>query len=187
MGFGGPPAHIALLRELCVTRRRWLSPEEFEDGIAAPHLLPGPASTQLAIYCAWRLRGDAGALVGGLAFIVPGLVLILALAALFLATSPPEWVLGAGAGAGAAVAAVALRAGLDLIPGSRQRTSASAGPRWAAYLVTGAVAAVLLGGWLVLVLLACGLVELTLRRPASGAAREMLSLAPLATVFAGST
>ena len=52
-------------------------------------------------------RGRAGAIVGGVAFIVPGLVLILALAALFLAASPPEWVLGAGAGAGAAVAAVA--------------------------------------------------------------------------------
>jgi chromate transporter len=187
IGFGGPPAHIALLRELCVDRRQWLSAEEFEDGIAATNLLPGPASTQLAIYCAWRLRGNAGALVGGLAFIVPGLVLILALAALFLATSPPKWVLGAAAGAGAAVAAVALRAGLDLVPGSRQRTSAAGRPRWAAYLVTGAVAAVLLGGWLVLVLLACGLVELTLRSPASGEARETLSLAPLAALFTGST
>src|SRR3954449_6194366 len=186
-GFGGPPAHIALLRELCVDRRRWLSAEEFEDGIAACNLLPGPASTQLAIYCAWRLRGNAGAVVGGLAFIVPGLVLILALAALFLATSPPRWVLGAGAGAGAAVAAVALRAGLDLVPGSRQRMPTSARPRWAAYLVTGAVAAVLLGGWLVLVLLACGVVELTLRRPTSGAAREAVSLAPLAALFTGST
>jgi chromate transporter len=187
IGFGGPPAHIALLRELCVDRRQWLSAEEFEDGIAATNLLPGPASTQLAIYCAWRLRGNAGALVGGLAFIVPGLVLILALAALFLATSPPKWVLGAAAGAGAAVAAVALRAGLDLVPGSRERTSAAARPRWAAYLVTGAAAAVLLGGWLVLVLLACGLVELTLRRPAGGDARETLSLAPLAALFTGST
>jgi chromate transporter len=92
VGFGGPPAHIALLRELCVTRRGWLDDREFEDAIAATNLLPGPASTQLAIYCAWRLRGIAGALVGGLGFIVPGLVLILALAALFLASSPPDWV-----------------------------------------------------------------------------------------------
>ena len=82
IGFGGPPVHIALLRELCVTRRGWLSDHEFEDAIAATTLLPGPASTQLAIYCAWRLRGIAGALLGGLSFIVPGLILILALAAL---------------------------------------------------------------------------------------------------------
>ena len=56
---------------------------EFEDGIAATNLLPGPASTQLAILCAWRLRGPAGAIVGGLCFIVPGLVVILALSVLF--------------------------------------------------------------------------------------------------------
>jgi hypothetical protein len=45
IGFGGPPAHIALLRKLCVTRRGWLSDHEFEDAIAAANLLPGPAST----------------------------------------------------------------------------------------------------------------------------------------------
>src|SRR3954454_5798919 len=110
VGFGGPPAHIALLRELCVERRGWISTDEFEHGIAATNLLPGPASTQLAIYCAWRLRGVPGALVGGAGFIVPGLVAILALSALFLEASPPRAVLGAGAGAGAAVAAVALHA-----------------------------------------------------------------------------
>ena len=108
VGFGGPPAHIALLRQLCVGRRRWLDAQEFEDAIAACNLLPGPASTELAIFCAWRVRGRAGALAGGLAFILPGLACILALSALFLAGTPPLWVKGAGAGAGAAVAAVAV-------------------------------------------------------------------------------
>ena len=91
-GFGGPPAHIALLRRLCVDRRRWLDAREFEDAIAVCNLLPGPASTQLAIFCAWRVRGRLGALAGGLAFIVPGLILILALSVLFLAGTPPTWV-----------------------------------------------------------------------------------------------
>ncbi|HSD02227.1 MAG TPA: chromate transporter, partial [Gaiellales bacterium] len=63
IGFGGPPAHIALLRQLCVERRRWLDGHEFEDAIAACNLLPGPASTQLAIFGAWRLRGRTGALI----------------------------------------------------------------------------------------------------------------------------
>src|SRR3979490_1226507 len=103
-GFGGPPAHIALLRELCVDRKRWLTAQEFEDAVATCNLLPGPASTQLAIFCAWRVAGPIGAVVGGAAFIVPGLVVIIALAAVFLAGSPPDWVRGAGAGAGAAVA-----------------------------------------------------------------------------------
>ncbi|MGA9113198.1 MAG: chromate transporter, partial [Candidatus Dormiibacterota bacterium] len=94
IGFGGPPTHIALLRRLCVTDRGWLSASDFEDGIAATNLLPGPASTQLSIFCAWRLRGAIGGLVGGLCFIVPGLVLILALSALFLAGHPPRAVEG---------------------------------------------------------------------------------------------
>jgi chromate transporter len=160
IGFGGPPAHIALLRKLCVDDRRWLEPQEFEDAIAACNLLPGPASTQLAIFCAWRVRGRAGALVGGAAFIVPGLILILALAWLFLAGSPPAPVKAAGAGAGAAVAAVAVQAGTSLLPASRARAVTSSGRlRWTLYLIAGVLAAALLGPWLVLVLLGCGAIE----------------------------
>jgi Chromate transporter len=102
IGFGGPPTHIALLRRMCVEQRHWLDAKEFEDGISTTSLLPGPASTQLAIFCAWRLRGAEGAILGGVCFIAPGLVLILALSAAFLATHPPLWILGAAAGAGAA-------------------------------------------------------------------------------------
>ena len=83
IGFGGPPTHIKLLRDLCVERERWLTSVEFEDAVATANLLPGPASTQLAIFCAWRVRGRPGALLGGAAFIITGLILILALAALF--------------------------------------------------------------------------------------------------------
>jgi chromate transporter len=162
IGFGGPPAHIALLRDLCVTRRGWLTVHEFEDAIAVMNLLPGPASTQLAIYCAWRVGGVAGALVGGLSFIVPGLVLILALAALFLGGSPPDWVRGAGAGAGAAVAAVAVHAGASLVPASWRR--ASAYWRWIGYALLGGLAAATVGPWLVLVMLGCGACELAARR-----------------------
>jgi len=168
IGFGGPPAHIALLRELCIDRRRWLSNEEFEDAIAATNLLPGPASTQLAIFCAWRVRGAIGAIVGGLCFILPGLALIIGLAALFLAGSPPLWVRGAGAGAGAAVAAVAVEAGLRLLPGSRRRLGHHAQQiRWSLYLAAGFVAAALVGPWLVLVLLACGALEIAFRHTAA--------------------
>lgn len=163
IGFGGPPTHIALLRTLCVQRRQWLSERAFEDAIAACNLLPGPASTQLAIFCAWRVRGRVGALVGGAAFILPGLIVILALAALFLTGTPPLWVRGAGAGAGAAVAAVAVHAGVGLVPGSWRRMAGTSRVRWTGYLAAGIAAAALLGPWLVLVLLGCGGLELTLR------------------------
>jgi chromate transporter len=162
VGFGGPPTHIALLRNLCVEQRRWLSEAEFEHAIAATNLLPGPASTQLAIYCAWRLRGTKGALVGGLGFILPGLVMILALAAVFLAGSPPAWLRGAGLGAGAAVPAVAVSAGIAVaVPiWARGRGRRS---RIAGYALVGAVGAATTGPWLVLLLLACGAIELTWR------------------------
>jgi chromate transporter len=160
IGFGGPPTHIKLLRELCVESRKWMDAQEFEDAIAACNLLPGPASTQLAIFCAWRLRGRAGAAVGGAAFIIPGLIVILALAALFLGTSPPLWVLGAGAGSGAAVPAVAIQAAVGLTGTSWQRRGHTA--RWLLYLLAGIAAAATLGPWLVLVLLGCGLIELTI-------------------------
>ncbi len=163
IGFGGPPAHMALLRELCVRRRGWLAHAVFEDAIAACNLLPGPASTQLAIFCAWRVRGAAGALVGGAAFIVPGLILIAALSALFLAGAPPAWVRGAGAGAGAAVAAVAVRTGAQLLSGSRARAAGGTGWRLWAYLLIGGAIAATLGPWLVVALLACGGAEIVLR------------------------
>jgi chromate transporter len=164
LGFGGPPAHIAMLRRLCM-QRGWLTEEEFEHAVAACNLLPGPASTQLAIYCAWRVAGPAGALVGGMAFIAPGLLAVLALASVFLAPHPPRWVLGAGAGAGATVAAVAVQAGLALAPSSLARSLGGARRmRWMIYAGFGALAAALLGAWLVLVLLGCGLAELALRR-----------------------
>jgi chromate transporter len=176
IGFGGPPAHIALLRELCVERRHWITDEEFERAIAATSMLPGPASTQMAIWCAWRLGGAAGALIGGVCFIGPGLVLILALAAVFLASSPPDWLRGAGAGAGAAVAAVAVQAGLGLAPPVWRRATARERRRIVVYGVAGGVAAALVGPWLVVVLIACGLVELVWRGAASRAAH---SLSPL--------
>jgi chromate transporter len=167
IGFGGPPAHIALLRALCVDGRGWMSAREFEDGVAAANLLPGPASTQLAIFCAWRLRGPRGALVGGACFIVPGLIVILALSAVFLAAHPPVWIRGAAAGADAAVPAVALSAAIGLAPASWRRVGAGrpARARWAAFLVIGGVAAALIGPFLVLVLIGCGLVEMLLRAP----------------------
>lgn len=177
VGFGGPPAHVALLRELVVVRRRWLGAREFEDAFAACNLLPGPASTQLAIYCAHRVAGARGALAGGLAFILPGLVAVLAIAAVALADEPPEWVRGVGAGAAAAVVAVIVQAGIALgraslegrrpDPGASPDAGGSSLLRAVAYMLAGALAAILAGVAVVAVLLAAGLAELAWRRRAA--------------------
>jgi chromate transporter len=185
VGFGGPPTHIALLRDLCVERNGWISAGDFEDAIAACNLLPGPASTQLAIFCAWRVRGRRGAVAGGLAFIAPGLVIILGLAALFLAGSPPLWVRGASAGAGAAVAAVAVHAGRGLLSAGRRRDKSASAGRRLAYLAFGALAAATVGPWLVLVLLGCGAIELIAQSPREHG-RAFPAIAPL-PLLAGAT
>ncbi len=152
-------------------RRGWLTEEEFEDGVAATALLPGPASTQLAIYCAWRLRRSVGALAGGVCFIAPGLLATIALSAVVLASQPPRLVLGAAAGAGSAVAAVAVRAGSDLVPASWRRaatpgstTVLAARCRWLGYLVLAATATIIVGAWVALIIVLAGLLEAGARR-----------------------
>ncbi|HLK74411.1 MAG TPA: chromate efflux transporter [Streptosporangiaceae bacterium] len=187
IGFGGPPAHIALLRKLCVDERGWMDATEFEDAIAACNLLPGPASTELAIFCAWRVRGRLGALAGGAAFIVPGLIVILALSVLFLAGTPPRWVRGTGAGADAAVAAVAIQAGWLLLVPSWQRAAGSRRLRWAGYLLAGGAAAALIGPWLVFVLLGCGLTELIIRRQLPPRPIRAAAVAPVVALRAART
>jgi chromate transporter len=190
IGFGGPPTHILMLRRLCVDDRSWLSAGEFEDGIAATNLLPGPASTQLAIYSAWRVRGTAGALIGGFCFIVPGLILILILSAVFLAEHPPLAVAGAAAGAGAAVPAVALQASIGLMPASWRRagSATSARARWVLYALAGGASAATIGPWLVLVIATCGLIEVTARaRPRSRPGPPTPAVFPFALVTAAAT
>ena len=171
-GFGGPPAHIALLRQLVVDREGWIDADVFQDANAACGLLPGPASTQLAIYCAYRLGGPLGALVGGLGFVLPAVVLVIALSLLFLAHSTPLWVRAAGAGAGAAVAAVAVQAARMLVIPSYARAGGDRAKlvRWLFYLAVSVAAAALFGPYLVLVLLACGLIELLAQRRPTGPA-----------------
>jgi chromate transporter len=166
IGFGGPPAHVTLLRELVVRKSGWMDARAFEDANAACSLLPGPSSTQLSIFCAYRVGGPLGAVVGGLGFVVPAVVMVIALSVLFLSSSPPDWVRGAGAGAGAAVAAVAVRAGSELVGPSHQHAMEGHGHllRWLAYLLAGVAAAIAIGPYLVLVLVACGVLEMIRRR-----------------------
>ena len=84
IGFGGPAAHIALMREEVVRRRRWLSDERFLDLVGMASLIPGPTSTELSIYLGYVRAGWPGLLVGGSCFIGPAVVIVLALAWLYV-------------------------------------------------------------------------------------------------------
>jgi len=81
--FGGPLAHIALMRAEFVERRGWLSEREFVDSNGAVAFIPGPSSTQLAMHIGFRRAGFAGLIVAGVCFILPAMVLVLILAALY--------------------------------------------------------------------------------------------------------
>ena len=80
LSFGGPAAQIALMHDSLVTRHKWLSEEQYLRALSLCMLLPGPEAMQLATYAGWRLRGTAGGLQAGLLFVVPGALVILALA-----------------------------------------------------------------------------------------------------------
>jgi len=181
LGFGGPPAHIRMLRKVCVEDNSWVSPDEFEDAVAAVNLLPGPASTQLSIYLAWKQRGKLGAVLGGLCFILPGLLAILILSHFFLTTNAPSWIIGAGLGAGAAIPAIALSAGWTLIGPSRARSANL--NRWIAYLLIGVAAVLTLGSWVVIAIILCGLVELLIRdRSSLGGTLSVIATPKIALV-----
>ena len=83
LGFGGPAAHIAMMREEVVVKRHWLTEKEFLDLIGASHLIPGPNSTELAIHVGYKMGGYRGLLTAGLSFILPAFISVLVLAVMY--------------------------------------------------------------------------------------------------------
>jgi chromate transporter len=84
IGFGGPAAHIALMEDEVVRRRRWLSRDAFLDLLGATYLIPGPNSTEMAIHVGFVRAGWPGLVAGGACFILPAMVVTLALAAVYV-------------------------------------------------------------------------------------------------------
>jgi chromate transporter len=80
IGFGGPAAHIAMLEAEVVTRRQWISREQFLDLIGLTNLIPGPSSTELAIYIGYLRAGWWGLIIAGVCFILPAMVIVWLLA-----------------------------------------------------------------------------------------------------------
>jgi chromate transporter len=94
--FGGPAAHIAIMHDQVVVRRKWLSDEEFLDLLGATNLIPGPNSTEMAIHIGYVRAGWQGLLLGGFCFIAPATLIVLALAWLYVrfgTTPQAEWLL----------------------------------------------------------------------------------------------
>jgi chromate transporter len=84
IAFGGPAAHVAMMEEEVVRRRRWLSHERFLDLLGATNLIPGPNSTEMAIHIGLVRAGRSGLIVAGSCFILPAMVIVWVLASLYV-------------------------------------------------------------------------------------------------------
>jgi chromate transporter len=79
IGFGGPPAHLAMMEEECVRKREWVDSEHYLEALAVCNLLPGPTSTQMALWLGYSRAGVRGGLLAGLMFLIPAFILLLGL------------------------------------------------------------------------------------------------------------
>lgn len=110
LSFGGPAGQIAVMHRILVDEKRWLSERQFLHALNFCMLLPGPEAMQLATYAGWLLRGTAGGVVAGLLFILPGLAMMLVLAAIYVGHGDVPAIEAALFGLKAAVLAIVLQA-----------------------------------------------------------------------------
>lgn len=120
-GFGGPIALAGYIQRDLVEVRRWISSEEYKEGLALAQLAPGPLAAQLAIYLGWVRGGVVGATLVGVAFVVPSFLMVLALAAMYLRLGGLPWMQGMFYGIGAAVIAIIGRSAYKLVKSTLSR------------------------------------------------------------------
>ena len=175
-GFGGPVALVARMRQDLVERSAWLSDEEFRDGLALAQVAPGPLAAQLAMYIGWLADGIRGATLIGTAFVLPSLLIVLALAMGYARAGGLAILAVLFYGVGAAVIAVLARAGIRLARSTVRRDRLL-------WLVTGVngIGTLLLRRESVPLVLASGLLVMLVRsaprdpeRAPSGAPRGLL-------------
>lgn len=114
ISFGGPAGQIALMHKLLVEERRWLSETRFLHALNYCMLLPGPEAQQLAVYIGWLLHKTWGGLVAGLLFILPGFLLMVGIAMLYVSFGELDWMQGLLYGMQAATLAIVVEALLRL-------------------------------------------------------------------------
>ena len=110
LGFGGPAGQIALLHKEFVETRDWINDDDFARALSFCMLLPGPEAQQLATWLGWRMHGIRGGVAAGLLFVLPGLMVMLGLSALYVAHGHSDWAAPVLLGLKAAVVALVLQA-----------------------------------------------------------------------------
>ena len=114
LSFGGPAAQIALMQDELVDKRGWVSQEDFLRALSFCMLLPGPEAMQLATYLGWRLHGVRGGLIGGSLFVLPGALVIFALALAYVQFRQAPLLLAAFMGIKACVVVIVVQALLKI-------------------------------------------------------------------------
>ena len=114
-GFGGPIALAGYMQRDLVEQRRWISRQDYLEGLALAQLAPGPLAAQLAIYLGWVRARVLGATLVSVAFVAPSLAMVLAISALYVAYGGLPWMQGVFYGIGAAVIAVIARSAVKLL------------------------------------------------------------------------
>ncbi len=115
LGFGGPIALAGNMQKDLVEERRWISKQDYLEGLAFSQLSPGPLAAQLAMYLGWTRAGATGATLVGIAFILPSFLMVLVLAALYVHFGSLPWIQGMFYGIGAAVIAIIVRSAVKLV------------------------------------------------------------------------
>src|SRR5712671_709344 len=115
LGFGGPIALAGYMQRDLVEGRRWVSKQDYLEGLSFSQLSPGPLAAQLAMYLGWLRAGAVGATLVGVAFILPSFLMVLALAALYVHYGSLPWIQGMFYGIGAAVIAIIVRSAIKLV------------------------------------------------------------------------
>jgi chromate transporter len=113
-GFGGPIALAGYMQRDLVERRRWISKQDYVEGLALAQLAPGPLAAQLAIYLGWVRGRVLGATLVGLAFVLPSFFMVLAISVLYVEFGGLPWMRSMFYGIGAAVIAIIARSAVKL-------------------------------------------------------------------------
>ena len=173
-GFGGPIALTGYMQRDLVEERRWISKQDYLEGLALAQLAPGPLAAQLAIYLGWVRARVLGATLVSLAFILPSFIMVLALSGLYLSFGGLSWMQGAFYGIGAAVIAMIARSALKLV----RITLAKDRLLWLLFSVSALVTA-----WteseIIWLFLLCGVTALFIKAPPRFSSQlKMLGAAP---------
>src|SRR6187200_1280407 len=113
-GFGGPIALAGYMQRDLVERKRWISKEDYLEGLALAQLAPGPLAAQLAIYLGWVRGRILGATLVGAAFVVPSFIMVLAISVVYVRFGGLTWMQGVFYGIGSAVIAIVARSAYKL-------------------------------------------------------------------------